>query len=202
MKNLWWLLVLLLLSPATSVAGKGDDRANNSNEQKLISLENQVSALEGKAFKLERKIKEIENKIFKGNFLVGKTTLIVNHKVEIGGAFVVKEIKYTLSKYNLSGRRTSRKYLWKAKDNIPKKKRLFFARVKPLKIRLTVWVFLRGAGFGVFTYMRNYKIKFSRYVTVTPLEKRTTVLTVTLKDNGSTNMRKRFSFDFRVKTRG
>jgi hypothetical protein len=198
MRQVLWLVLLLSLMPATSFA----DKLSDDNERKLISLENQVSALEGKAFKLERKIKEIENKIFKGNFLVGKTTLIINHKLDISGAFVVKNMRYALSKFNASGRRTSRRYLWKSKGSVPKSKRLFMARVKPLKVRVTVWVSLRGSGFGVFTYMRNYKIKFSRYVTVTPLEKRTTVLTITLKDTGSTNMKKRFFFDFRVKTRG
>ena len=181
---LWAFCCLLPISVQAQSAG--------SKEQKLLSLDNQISALENKAFELREKIDIISKKIFKGQFKVFKKAQVaLIHVSKLGGAFKVNQVSYWLNKQKVFQATESKN------NPLPTQKTIYSQGLTPGKYELRVNAKIRGHGYNVFTYMKKYSLEMNSSLKFDAYKGRQTRIYIEFQDKGGKDLRKRVKLVFR-----
>ena len=126
---------------------QGDPRAR--------SLEERVSDLKDKVFRTKGRLLNLQEVVIGADSATGARAVVV-HRNEMGSSFYLESATYALdgapiySKTDVDGDLDRREEF-----------EVFNGRLAPGRHQLSVQLVFRGSGFGLFSYMRDYKFKQS-----------------------------------------
>jgi hypothetical protein len=134
--------------------------AEEKGEVKVQSLEEKTSDLKDKVFRTKARLMNLQEMVIGGDITTGGRAVII-HRNEMGSSFYLESVSYALdgapiySKADLDGDLDERKEV-----------EVFNGRVGPGNHQLSVQMVFRGHGFGVFSYLRDYKFKAQSAYTI------------------------------------
>jgi hypothetical protein len=145
--------------PAAPRAGKAQT-AEEQNDLKVRTLEEKTSDLKEKVFRTKARLMNLQEMVIGGDVTTGAKAVII-HRNEMGSSFYLESVSYALdgapiySKVDLDGDLDKREEF-----------EVFNGRVVPGNHQLAVQMVFRGHGFGVFSYLRDYKFKAQSAYTI------------------------------------
>jgi hypothetical protein len=182
---LWLLLPGLLfptLTPAQSAAGKTPavavaptaptaaidaaaapaqaQTAEEQNDLKVRTLEERVSDLKEKVFRTKARLMNLQEMVIGGDITTGAKAVLI-HRNEMGSSFYLESVTYALdgapiyTKADVEGDLDKR-------DEFE----VFNGRIVPGNHQLAVQMVFRGHGFGLFSYLQDYKFKTQSAYTI------------------------------------
>jgi hypothetical protein len=149
---------------AANPAGAQPGVPAEAYELKLRNLEERVNELKEKIFRTKARILQLQETVVTGSIGAGARAILV-HTNEMGGAFKLMSVQYTLdaqpvfSKADVDGDLDSMK-----------EKEIFNANIVPGNHNIAVQMVFQGQGFGFFSYVKGYKFKVTSSYTFTAEE--------------------------------
>jgi hypothetical protein len=134
--------------------------AEEQNDLKVRTLEEKTSDLKEKVFRTKARLMNLQEMVIGGDVTTGAKAVIV-HRNEMGSSFYLESVSYALdgapiySKVDLDGDLDRREEF-----------EVFNGRVVPGNHQLAVQMVFRGYGFGVFSYLKDYKFKAQSAYTI------------------------------------
>jgi hypothetical protein len=125
------------------------DGAAEASDPKLDDLETKIDQLRGQIQQTKSLILDLGEDVSQG--FVSSTKLLVLHKNLLGSAFAIESIAYKLDGFTIYENHDAQKIAAGAEMVV------FDAGVLPGNHTVDVVYTLRGTGYGVFTYMKEYK---------------------------------------------
>jgi hypothetical protein len=183
------LIAWLALAPATSLAqgtapGPRPAPAQSADELadlKVKTLEERVNDLKEKIFRTKARLMNLQEMVIGGDVTSGARAVLF-HRNDMGAEFVLESVTYTLDGAPV--------YTKVDKDgDLDKREQfeIFNGRVVPGNHQVTVKLVYRGHGFGVFSYLDQYRFKVqSSYVFNAEPGKTTQVKVVGFEKGGIT----------------
>ena len=181
------IFIFLFATPVTA------QKISYNKKQKLVTLENQITAIENKAFELKETIKDINNKIFKKNFSTTKSLpkITIVHISRFGGLFRVRDLTFSLNEKKIFHKTSSGSQSIKSPQNV------YVASVKPGTYVLKVVAKIQGYGFGILQHAKKYKATLFQNFSVRLYYDRKTTVKVFFIDNGAKSFGKRLLIKFK-----
>jgi hypothetical protein len=151
-------LVLSTLLPALALAQAAGapaapQTAEEQNDLKVRSLEERVSDLKEKIFRTKARLMNLQEMVIGGDITTGAKAVIV-HRNEMGSSFYLESVAYALdgapvySKVDVDRDLEGREEF-----------EVFSGRIVPGNHQLSVQLVYRGHGYGLFSYLEDYKFK-------------------------------------------
>jgi hypothetical protein len=134
--------------------------AEEQNDLKVRTLEEKTSDLKEKVFRTKARLMNLQEMVIGGDVTTGAKAVII-HRNETGSSFYLESVNYALdgapiySKIDLEGDLDKREEF-----------EVFNGRVVPGNHQLAVQMVFRGHGFGVFSYLKDYKFKAQSAYTI------------------------------------
>jgi hypothetical protein len=126
--------------------------ADQAYELKLRGLEERVNELKEKIFRTKARILQLQETVVSGSIGLGARAMLI-HRNEMGGAFKLLSVQYTLdtapifSKVDVDG----------DLDKMDEKE-IYAGNIVPGNHNIAVQMIFQGQGYGFFSYMKGYKI--------------------------------------------
>jgi hypothetical protein len=140
--------------PATPAPGPSPT-AGEQGDPRARSLEERVSDLKDKVFRTKGRLLNLQEVVIGADSGTGARAVVV-HRNEMGPSFYLESASYALdgapiyTKADVDGDLDRREEF-----------EVFNGRLAPGRHQLSVQLVFRGSGFGLFSYMRDYKFKQS-----------------------------------------
>jgi len=141
-------------------AARGARTAEEQNDLKVRSLEERVSDLKEKVFRTKARLMNLQEMVIGGDLTTGAKAVII-HRNEMGSSFYLESVTYALdgapiyTKTDLDGDLDKR-------DEFE----VFNGRIVPGNHQLAVQMVFRGHGFGLFSYLQEYRFKTQSAYTI------------------------------------
>jgi|MDSW01.2.fsa_nt_gb hypothetical protein len=167
-------LLVAILSVATPVSaqttGAGDDKP--AYNLKLRDIEERVNDLKEKIFQSKARLIQLQEVVLHGTISGAKAKIV--HRNEMGASFSLVRAQYSLDGTPIFNRRDSGEGELSDADEIE----IFNGTVAPGNHQISVYLEYRGNGFGIFSYLNDYKFKIKSGYTFTAEEGRVTSVRV------------------------
>jgi hypothetical protein len=163
--------VLGLAAPvsAQTTGVSGDKPAYNL---KLRDIEERVNDLKEKIFQSKARLIQLQEVVLHGTISGAKAKVV--HRNEMGASFSLARAQYSLDGTPIFNRRDSGEGELADADEIE----IFNGTVAPGNHQISVYLEYRGNGFGIFSYLNDYKFKIKSSYTFTAEEGRITSVRV------------------------
>jgi hypothetical protein len=180
-------------APSGSAATASGSPTDGGYTVRLRSLEKNVNELKEQIFRTKARLNLLKETVLGGT--LGASRAVIHHKNEMGSSYRLIKAVYALdgvqifSKADESGRLAEM-----AEFDI------YNGAIQPGSHTLTVMMIYQGNGFGVFSYLKGYKMTVRSSHTFVAGEAKATAITVVgyEKGNITTNLQDRPAVDFRV----
>jgi hypothetical protein len=149
--------------PATAAPAQAQAQAQTAEEQndlKVRTLEERVSDLKEKVFRTKARLLNLQEMVIGGDITTGAKAVLIHHN-EMGSSFYLESVTYALdgapiyTKVDVEGDLDKR-------DEFE----IFNGRIVPGNHQLAVQMVFRGHGFGLFSYLQDYKFKTQSAYTI------------------------------------
>jgi hypothetical protein len=162
---------------------------------RLRSLERNVNDLKEQVFRVKARLNLLKETVLGG--VIGASRCVIRHKNDMGGQFRLVKVVYALdgvqilSKADESGRLSEMTEF-----------DVYNGAIQPGSHTITVQLVYGGSGFGVFSYLKNYKWNVRSSNTFVAADGKATLVTVVGYEKGgiTTNIDEKPAVDFRVST--
>jgi uncharacterized small protein (DUF1192 family) len=140
-------------TPATATAPAEAQSAEELNDLKVKTLEERVSDLKEKVFRTKARLINLQEMVVGGDITAGAKAVVI-HRNEMGSSFYLESVTYALDGAPIYVKTDVEGDLEKREEF-----EVFNGRVVPGNHQLTVQMIYRGHGFGVFSYLEDYRFK-------------------------------------------
>ncbi len=162
---------------------------------KLRNLEEKINSLKDKVFRAKQRLSILQETVLSGAIAGARISLV--QKNEVGSAFKLVSVIYYLDDAPIYKKIDDPKQLSKGEIQV------FDGSVVPGPHHVSVFMAFRGNGYGLFSYMKGYKLKLNSGYSFNVEEGKILELTVMPKDKGTMEKlenRLFVSFDVHSKT--
>jgi len=175
-------------APAAPAAG-GDA----ANSVRLRALEKNVNELKEQIFRTKARLNLLKETVLGGT--LGASRAVIRHKNEMGNSYSLIKAVYALDGVQIYAKADDTGRLAEMKEFD-----VYNGAIQPGSHTLSVVMFYQGNGFGVFSYLKGYKMTVRSSHTFVAGEAKATAITVVgyEKGNMTTNLEDRPAVDFRV----
>lgn len=175
-------------APAAPAAG-GDA----ANSVRLRALEKNVNELKEQIFRTKARLNLLKETVLGGT--LGASRAVIRHKNEMGNSYSLIKAVYALDGVQIYSKADDTGRLAEMKEFD-----VYNGAIQPGSHTLSVVMFYQGNGFGVFSYLKGYKMTVRSSHTFVAGEAKATAITVVgyEKGNMTTNLEDRPAVDFRV----
>jgi hypothetical protein len=149
-------------SPATPAASTPAQAqtAEEQNDLKVRTLEERVSDLKEKVFRTKARLLNLQEMVIGGDITSGAKAVLI-HRNEMGSSFYLESITYALDGAPIYTKADVEGDLDKREEF-----EIFNGRIVPGSHQLAVQMVFRGYGFGLFSYLQDYKFKTQSAYTI------------------------------------
>ncbi|MBK8012225.1 MAG: dihydrolipoamide acetyltransferase [Deltaproteobacteria bacterium] len=161
----------------TSPAVGGETVEDSESALKLRDLEEKVSDLKERVFRSKARLILLKETVMNG-VISGARARIV-HRNEMGSAFVLRQVNYSLDGAPLLSKQDEGDDL-DGQEEIE----LFNGSIVPGNHNLAVYLVYQGNGYGIFSYLRGYTFKIRSSYAFTAEEGKTTTLKAVAYEKG------------------
>ena len=180
-------------TPSSATPPTGDTAGGGGYTVRLRSLEKNVNELKEQIFRTKARLNLLKETVLGGT--LGASRAVIRHKNEMGSSYRLIKAVYALdgvqifSKADDSGRLAE----------MPEFD-IYNGAIQPGSHTLTVMLVYQGNGFGVFSYLKGYKMTVHSSHTFVAGEAKATAINVVgyEKGNITTNLQDRPAVDFRI----
>jgi hypothetical protein len=152
----------------------------------LRALEERVNELKEKIFRSKARLMVLQEAVLHGTITGARAILV--HKNEMSGSFKLEEVKYSLDGapiYAFSPEESDPKGSAANRDAQSDEFEIFNGSIVPGSHQISVYLVYRGNGYGVFSYLNQYRFPIKSSFTFTAEEgKQTTVKIVGFEKGG------------------
>jgi len=182
-------------APAASgeAAPGGNGGGDAANSVRLRALEKNVNELKEQIFRTKARLNLLKETVLGGT--LGASRAIIRHKNEMGTSYSLIKAVYALDGVQIYSKADDTGRLAEMKEFD-----VYNGAIQPGSHTLSVVMFYQGNGFGVFSYLKGYKMTVRSSHTFVAGEAKATAITVVgyEKGNMTTNLEDRPAVDFRV----
>jgi len=160
---------------------------------RLRALEKNVNELKEQIFRTKARLNLLKETVLGGT--LGASRAIIRHKNEMGTSYSLIKAVYALDGVQIFSKADDTGRLAEMKEFD-----VYNGAIQPGSHTLSVVMFYQGNGFGVFSYLKGYKMTVRSSHTFVAGEAKATAITVVgyEKGNMTTNLEDRPAVDFRV----
>ena len=155
---------------SAQTTGAGDDKP--AYNLKLRDIEERVNDLKEKIFQSKARLIQLQEVVLHGTISGAKAKIV--HRNEMGASFSLVRAQYSLDGTPIFNRRDSGEGELSDAEEIE----IFNGTVAPGNHQISVYLEYRGNGFGIFSYLNDYKFKIKSGYTFTAEEGRVTSVRV------------------------
>jgi hypothetical protein len=155
---------------SAQTTGASDDKP--AYNLKLRDIEERVNDLKEKIFQSKARLIQLQEVVLHGTISGAKAKVV--HRNEMGASFSLARAQYSLDGTPIFNRRDSGEGELADADEIE----IFNGTVAPGNHQISVYLEYRGNGFGIFSYLNDYKFKIKSSYTFTAEEGRVTSVRV------------------------
>lgn len=176
--------------PAAAPPGSGDGGAYTV---RLKSLERNVDELKEQVFRVKARLNLLKETVLGG--ILGASRGIIRHKNGMGSSFRLIKAVYALDGVQICAKADDTGRLSEMAEFD-----IYNGAIQPGSHTLNVQLIYQGYGYGVFSYLKNYKFNVRSSHTFVAGEGKATVLTVVAYEKGgiTTNMEEKPAIEFKV----
>jgi hypothetical protein len=162
---------------------------------RLRSLERNVNDLKEQVFRVKARLNLLKETVLGG--VIGASRCLIRHKNEMGGQFRLIKVVYALDGVQILSKADDTGRLSDMGEFD-----VYNGAIQPGTHTITVQLTYGGSGFGVFSYLKNYKWNVRSSNTFTAADGKATLVTVVGYEKGgiTTNIDEKPAVDFRVTT--
>ena len=184
-------------APATDVPGPEAKKAppkRNDYNVRLRSIEERVNALKEKIFQSKARLLQLQEVVLHGTISGAKVVIL--HRNEMGSSFRLTRVQYSLDGAVIYNRVDS----GDGQLNDQEELAIFSGGLAPGEHQLAIYLEYQGHGYGIFSYLKDYKFKIRDSYTFGAEEGRvTTVHAVGFEKGGiTTELKDRPAIRFEV----
>ena len=164
-----------------------------TNAIRLRALEKNVNELKEQIFRTKARLNLLKETVLGGT--LGASRAIIRHKNEMGSSYTLIKAVYALDGVQIFSKADDTGRLGEMKEFD-----VYNGAIQPGSHTLSVVMYYQGNGFGVFSYLKGYKMTVRSSHTFVAGEAKATAITVVgyEKGNMTTNLEDRPAVDFRV----
>ena len=173
-------------------AGETDVQVEQMNASEIAQFEEELNGLRERIMKTQARLMQLREQLLLGS--VSIISLSILHSHEVGGAFKLESLSYTLDGFEIyTGVNTPESNLEEL-ENFP----IYEGSLLPGEHLLVVDMIFRGRGYGIFSYLNQYLFKVKARYLFTVEEGQAVTLRVISYDEGSflTSLRNRLKVKF------
>ena len=180
-------------APADAASGARAAGGDAANSVRLRALEKNVNELKEQIFRTKARLNLLKETVLGGT--LGASRAIIRHKNEMGSSYSLIKAVYALDGVQIYSKADDTGRLAEMKEFD-----VYNGAIQPGSHTLSVVMFYQGNGFGVFSYLKGYKMTVRSSHTFVAGEAKATAITVVgyEKGNMTTNLEDRPAVDFRV----
>ncbi|MFW6058107.1 MAG: hypothetical protein ACOC9W_04550 [Persicimonas sp.] len=153
------------------------DTPEDGYDVRIRELETKVDDLKEKVFRSKSRIVLLKETVLSGN--LSGSRAVVSHTNDLGGAYELRRAHYSLDGSRLLNETADDDSL----DDQPEIE-LFNGSISPGNHRVSIMLELKGTGFGLFSYMDDYKFTIKDSCDFTAQEGNSSVVAIRLIDRG------------------
>lgn len=183
MNRFFTALVLLSIAPAWAETPASQPASAEvvapPDQLKMHALEEHVNELKEKIFRAKARLVLLQEAVLHGS--ISGSRAIVVHSNKMGASFKLQEVTYALDGTPI--------YAKTQVDGIDQRDEfeIFNGSIVPGNHEISVYLVFRGNGFGVFSYLNDYRFKVkSSYTLIAEDGKQSTVKIVAYEKGGAT----------------
>jgi hypothetical protein len=160
---------------------------------RLRSLERNVSDLKEQVFRVKARLNLLKETVLGG--VIGASRCVIRHKNEMGSQFRLIKAVYALDGVQILSKADDTGRLAEMTEFD-----IYNGAIQPGSHTITVQLVYQGYGYGVFSYLKNYKFNVRSSNTFVAGDGKATIVTVVGYEKGSitTNMEEKPAVEFRV----
>ncbi len=146
--------------PASDTPAALPQTAEEQTDLKVRTMEERVSDLKEKVFRTKARLMNLQELVIGGDITTGAKAVLI-HRNQMGSSFYLESVTYALdgapiyTKVDLEGDLDKREEF-----------EVFNGRIVPGNHQLAVQMVFRGHGYGVFSYLQEYKFKTQSSYTI------------------------------------
>jgi hypothetical protein len=180
-------------APAPADAGGPVAAGEAANSVRLRALEKNVNELKEQIFRTKARLNLLKETVLGGT--LGASRAVIRHKNEMGSSYSLIKAVYALDGVQIYSKSDDSGRLAEMKEFD-----VYNGAIQPGSHTLSVVMLYQGNGFGVFSYLKGYKMNVKSSQTFVAGEAKATAITVVgyEKGNMTTNLQDRPAVDFRV----
>ena len=174
-------------------AGGAATSGDAANSVRLRSLEKNVNELKEQIFRTKARLNLLKETVLGGT--LGASRAVIRHKNEMGNSYTLIKAVYALDGVQIYSKADETGRLGEMKEFD-----VYNGAIQPGSHTLSVVMLYQGNGYGVFSYLKGYKMTVKSSHTFVAGEAKATAITVVgyEKGNMTTNLQDRPAVDFRV----
>jgi len=179
--------------PGAAPAGGSAANGEAANSVRLRSLEKNVNELKEQIFRTKARLNLLKETVLGGT--LGASRAVIRHKNEMGNSYSLIKAVYALDGVQIYSKADETGRLAEMKEFD-----VYNGAIQPGSHTLSVVMLYQGNGYGVFSYLKGYKMTVKSSHTFVAGEAKATAITVVgyEKGNMTTNLQDRPAVDFRV----
>lgn len=153
------------------------DAPEDGYDVRIRELETKVDDLKEKVFRSKSRIVLLKETVLSGN--LSGSRAIISHTNDLGGAYELRRAHYSLDGSRILNESAS-------DDSLDDREEieLFNGSISPGNHRVSIMLELKGTGFGLFSYMDDYKFTIKDSCDFTAQEGNSSVVAIRLIDRG------------------
>jgi hypothetical protein len=162
---------------------------------RLRSLERNVNDLKEQVFRVKARLNLLKETVLGG--VIGASRCVIRHKNEMGGQFRLVKVVYALDGVQILSKADDTGRLSDMHEFD-----VYNGAIQPGTHTLTVQLIYSGYGYGVFSYLKNYKWNVRSSNSFVAADGKATVVLVVGYEKGgmTTNLDEKPAVDFRIST--
>jgi hypothetical protein len=178
---------------APAAPGGQGQTGEGGNAVRLRSLEKNVNELKEQIFRTKARLNLLKETVLGGT--LGASRAVIHHKSEMGNSYRLIKAVYALDGVQIYAKSDETGRLAEMTEFD-----VYNGAIQPGSHTLSVVMVYQGNGFGVFSYLKGYKMTVKSSHTFVAGEAKATAITVVgyEKGNMTTNLQDRPAVDFRV----
>ncbi len=175
----------------TALTAKASDRHRFT----LITVEEKVNSLKEKVFRSKAQLLLLQETLLHG--VISTSKLKITHNDQIGSSFYLMSAAYSIDGTPIFSRSDQNGSLNKKRTFM-----LFQGSIRPGPHRLSIELKYRGNGFGIFSYLRGYRLRIRTSYAFTIQEGKAVEIKVQpFQRNWTYPLRQRIKVRYKVKVR-
>ncbi len=177
-------------APAPAPAGSAESGAYTI---RLRSLERNVNDLKEQVFRVKARLNLLKETVLGG--VIGASRCVIRHKNEMGSSFRLIKATYALDGVQIFAKADDTGRLAEMGEFD-----IYNGAIQPGSHTISVQLIYQGYGYGVFSYLKNYKFNVKSSHSFVAGDGKATIVTVVGFEKGSiaTNMEEKPAVEFRV----